>query len=277
MIASTSLSPASPTATTHRDRHAALAGRAVAAPTAASAASSMSASGSTIMWFLAPPSAWTRLPCFVAGLVDVPRDRRRADEADRGDVRVLEHAVDRDLVPVDDVEDAVGQARLLEQLGHEVRADGSRSDGFSTNVLPQAIARAHPHRHHRREVERRDPGDDAERLADRVDVDPVETFSENPPLSRCGIPHANSITSSPRATSPCASESTLPCSSVRSAAISSRCSSSELAEREHDLRRCRERVRAPRGNAALAAATARSTSSTSAKSTSPVCSPVAGL
>ena len=32
--------------------------------------------------------------------------------------------------------------------------------------------RPHPHGHHRREVERRDPGDDAERLADRVDVDP---------------------------------------------------------------------------------------------------------
>ena len=31
--------------------------------------------------------------------------------------------------------------------------------------------REHPHRHHRGEVERRDPADDAERLADRVDVD----------------------------------------------------------------------------------------------------------
>ena len=33
--------------------------------TAASAAMSMSASGSTIMWFFAPPSACTRLPFFV--------------------------------------------------------------------------------------------------------------------------------------------------------------------------------------------------------------------
>jgi hypothetical protein len=32
------------------------------ADTAASAAMSMSASGRTIMWFLAPPSAWTRFP-----------------------------------------------------------------------------------------------------------------------------------------------------------------------------------------------------------------------
>ena len=33
-----------------------------AAPTMESAAMSMSASGSTRQWFLAPPSAWTRLP-----------------------------------------------------------------------------------------------------------------------------------------------------------------------------------------------------------------------
>ena len=37
-----------------------------AAPTAASAARSRSASGSTTMWFLAPPSACTRLPARVA-------------------------------------------------------------------------------------------------------------------------------------------------------------------------------------------------------------------
>ncbi len=50
--------------------------------------------------------------------------------------------------------------------------DGSFSLGFRTNVLPQAErVGEHPHRDHRREVERRDAGDDAERLADRVDVD----------------------------------------------------------------------------------------------------------
>ena len=35
------------------------------AEVAASAARSRSASGSTIMWFLAPPRAWTRLPALV--------------------------------------------------------------------------------------------------------------------------------------------------------------------------------------------------------------------
>ena len=37
-----------------------------AAETAASAAMSMSASGRTIMWFFAPPSACVRLPFLVA-------------------------------------------------------------------------------------------------------------------------------------------------------------------------------------------------------------------
>src|SRR5213076_1539465 len=50
-------------------------------------------------------------------------------------------------------------------------ADGSRSDGFRIKVLPVAIHRKHPHRHHRREIERRDAGADAERLAHRPAVD----------------------------------------------------------------------------------------------------------
>ena len=51
--------------------------------TAASAARSRSASGSTTMWFFAPPSACTRLPARVPCLVHVARDRRGADERDR--------------------------------------------------------------------------------------------------------------------------------------------------------------------------------------------------
>ena len=61
-MASTSGSATAPTATTvatamHRSPD-----DPYAAETAASAAMSMSASGSTTMWFFAPPSAWTRLP-----------------------------------------------------------------------------------------------------------------------------------------------------------------------------------------------------------------------
>jgi hypothetical protein len=58
---------------------------------------------------------------------------------------VLEDRVDRDLVAVDDVEHALGDAGLLEQLGDEIEADGSFSDGFRMNVLPQAMAFANIH------------------------------------------------------------------------------------------------------------------------------------
>ena len=52
------------------------------------------------------------------------------------------------------------------------RRDGSRSLGLSTKVLPQRDGdRVHPHRHHGREVERRDAGAHAERLAEGEDVD----------------------------------------------------------------------------------------------------------
>ena len=62
LIAATSGSATSPTATiTEIAMH-----RSPAEPypaeTAASAAMSTSASGRTTMWFFAPPSAWTRLP-----------------------------------------------------------------------------------------------------------------------------------------------------------------------------------------------------------------------
>ena len=59
---------------------------------------------------------------------------------------MLEHRVDGDLVAVDDVEDAV-RARPASFSSSAVKtdADGSFSDGLSTNVLPHASAGAHIH------------------------------------------------------------------------------------------------------------------------------------
>ena len=62
---SISESPASPTATTAEIAIQRSPAEPYPAETAASAARSMSASGRTIMWFLAPPKAWTRLPWLV--------------------------------------------------------------------------------------------------------------------------------------------------------------------------------------------------------------------
>ena len=65
-----------------------------------------------------------------------------------------------------------GTPASLSSSARKIDADGSFSEGLRMNVFPHAIALAeHPHRDHRREVERRDARDDAERLADLVDVD----------------------------------------------------------------------------------------------------------
>ena len=52
---------------------------------------------------------------------------------------------------------------------------------------------------------------------------PVDTCSEKPPFSRLGMPHAYSMFSRPRATSPAASDTTFPCCDVRILASSIRC------------------------------------------------------
>jgi hypothetical protein len=106
---------------------------------------------------------------------------------------------------------------------------------------------------------------------------PVAACSEYEPLSSVGIPQTYSITSSPRCTSPCASDRTLPCSAVSRRARSSRCwSNRSWIRKKRSARFDSETVR-QLANASCAVATARSISSIDANATSPDCSPVAGL
>ena len=121
---------------------------------------------------LGPAEGLDALPVAGPGLVDVAGDRRAADEADGRDPGVLEEPVDGDPVALDDVEDAVGHARLAEQLGERQRRRGVLLGRLQDErVAAGDRVGEHPHRHHAREVERRDAGDHAERLADLVDVD----------------------------------------------------------------------------------------------------------
>src|SRR5215203_1629917 len=91
------------------------------------------------------------------------------------------------------------------------------------------------------------------------------------------MPVANSTFSRPRANSPSASDRTLPCSAVTSEAISLRFASTSSRRWNITSARRPSPVDRHAGNAALAAATAASTSATPARSTLAVCSPVAGL
>src|SRR5437763_1382767 len=52
--------------------------------------------------------------------VNVLGDRRRADKADRADPRMLQDRVDRRLVAIDDVEDALREPGFGQQLGDSV-------------------------------------------------------------------------------------------------------------------------------------------------------------
>ncbi|MNJ62035.1 hypothetical protein D3C77_578550 [compost metagenome] len=105
----------------------------------------------------------------------------------------------------------------------------------------------------------------------------VLTWSVKSVFSSCGAPQANSTISMPRITSPWASVNTLPCSAVIMRARSSRCSLSSA----RNLFSTRERRRGDRllqaGKAALAEATAASTSCCAESCTWPVTTPVAGL
>ena len=210
----------------HGDRHAALSGRAVAGADGGVRRHVDVGVREDDHVVLRPAERLYALAVLRPALVDVARDRRRADEADRRDVRVLEDRVDRDLVSLDDVEDAVREAGLLEDLRRQDRGGRVLLGRLEQErVAARDRRRPHPHGNHHREVEGRDPRDHPERLPDRVDVDPVAACSEKPPLRSVGIPQTYSMTSIPRCTSPCASESTLPCSAVSARAKSSRRSS----------------------------------------------------
>ena len=96
--------------------------------------------------------------------VDVLSNRRGAHEADRLHARVIQQRVHRFLVAIHDVQHAIGQARLLQQPRQH---QGGRRVAFG-RFQDEGIAagngdRKHPHRHHAREVERRDAGDHAQR------------------------------------------------------------------------------------------------------------------
>jgi hypothetical protein len=180
----------------------------------------ISASGITIAWFFAPPRAWTRLPFAVPRswmyrAIGVEPTKETA--ATSGESRRVSTA---SLSPWTTLKTPSGSPARCHSSAISIEAEGSRSLGLSTKVFPQAIATGNIH-----------IGTIAGKLNGVMPATTpsgsrkeymstlVETWSEYSPLSRLGIPQANSTTSRPRCTSPSASLSTLPCSSVIDSAI----------------------------------------------------------
>src|SRR5918998_4219265 len=244
--------------------------------TAASAARSRSASGSTTMWFFAPPRACTRLPCRVpvsytywAIAVDPTKDTDRMSGCSSSRSTAT-------LSPWRTLNTPSGSPASFHSSAIHSAADGSFSLGLRTTVLPVAIAMGKNH-----------IGTIAGKLNGlMIATGPrgwrtectstlVEAFSVNPPRTREGTPQAYSTTSWPRETSPRASSRTLPCSAVMIAASSGLRSLSSSRKRNSTAVRLARDVSRQPGKAAEAAATAASTSSTEATATSPTTSPVA--
>ena len=171
-----------------------------------------------------------------------------------------------------------GRPASRKRSARKTEALGSRSLGFSTTVLPQAIALAIIQSG---TITGKLKGVIAATTPTGCLIEctsmPVETCSSRSPFKRCSKPEANSTFSRPRATSPAASESTLPCSLVTIAASSGvRCLSSWRRLKKTSARLVRLVLRHA-GSAACAAAMACSTVATEAIPSSCCTSPVAGL
>ena len=100
----------------HRDGHAALARRAVAGGDGCVGSHVEVGVGQHDHVVLRAAERLAPLVMCGRRLVDVLGDRRRADERDRSDVRMLQERIHSDLVAVHDVEDSGGHAGFGEQL-----------------------------------------------------------------------------------------------------------------------------------------------------------------
>ncbi len=157
----------------YRNRHAALAGGAVAGADQGVDRLVHVGVGHHDHVVLGAAEALHALAVGAAGRIDVFGDRRRADESDRHDARIVEQRVDRFLVAVDDVEDARRQPGLDHQFAEPHRHRRVALRRLEDEGIAAGDRRGEfPHRDHGREVERRDAGDHAQGLAQRIEIDP---------------------------------------------------------------------------------------------------------
>ena len=133
-------SPTSPTATAMEMAMQRSPAEPKPAPIRASAAWSRSASGITIMWFLAPPRAWTRLPrrvpsWWMYSAMGVEPTKEMASTS--GCCRSASTAT---LSPWTTLNTPSGSPACLSSSASSRLAEGSRSEGLRMKVLPVASA-----------------------------------------------------------------------------------------------------------------------------------------
>ena len=243
----------------------------------ASAVAPRSASGSTTAWFLAPPSAWTRLPeawprskTWRATGVEPTKETAATSGWSR-------RASTASASPWTTVKTPSGRPASRHRSATRPVGEGSRSEGLSTKALPQAMATGYIHMGTiTGKLNGVMPATTPRGWRTDEASTPVETSSLNSPFSRWGMPQANSTTSMPRATSPRASSRTLPCSAVTAAARSSRWRSHSSRKAKRIRLRAVSDVSRHASAAAAAPVTAASTSAREARTTSADWRPVAG-
>ena len=241
------------------------------------AVKSRSASGITTAWFLAPPSAWTRLPDALAlpcTYLAIGVEPTKLTASMSGWSRIASTAT---LSPWTTLKTPSGSPASAYSSAMKFDADGSRSDGLSTNVLPVAIAIGCIHIGTMTgKLNGVIPAQTPSGWRNENESTSVETWSEYSPLTSSGIPQAYSATSMPRMTSPLASSTTLPCSEATIRASSSACCSTRLRNANMIRERRTTLTSFHDSNAVRAAATAASTSAGSASRTCACWPPVAG-
>ena len=183
----------------------------------------------TTAWFLAPPRACTRLPLCVPRswmYLAIGVEPTNEIAATSGWSSSASTAT---LSPCTTLKTPSGSPASRYSSAMKFDADGSRSDGLSTNVLPVAMAIGCIHIGTiTGKLNGVIPAHTPSGWRNECRSTSVETCSENSPLSSSAIPQAYSATSMPRMTSPLASSNTLPCSADTIRARSSVCLSTRL-------------------------------------------------
>ncbi len=122
---------------------------------------------------LGPAHGLNPLAAGRGGHIDVLRHLRRADKTHGLDLGGRQDRLDHFAVALHDVQEALGCTGFVQQRRQLHRHRGRALRGFQDERIAGSEGRSqHPQRDHRREVERGDAGDDAQRLAHRPHIDP---------------------------------------------------------------------------------------------------------
>jgi hypothetical protein len=143
----------------------------------------------TTTWFFRAALRLDALAVCRGRLVDRLRDGGAADERDALDIVVFEKSVHRVDASVDELDDAVGEARGVEQVEEILGGQRRLLAGLEhERVARRGGVRQEPQRDHPGEVERRHGGEDAERLSDGGLVDTGSRVLDVPGLHERGDP-----------------------------------------------------------------------------------------